>query len=119
VAKYYTRITLERLTQLLDLPVARTEEILSRLVVSKTVYARIDRPAGTINFREPRGTDNILNEWSNDVEKLMVRPSLQPCPFSRSFWFLSIQSLVEKTTHLVSKEYAVHGAKMMARTNKA
>jgi 26S proteasome regulatory subunit N5 len=72
VAKYYTRITLDRLTQLLDLPAAGTEDVLSSLVVSKTVYARIDRPAGTIDFRQPRATDGILNEWSSDVERLMV-----------------------------------------------
>jgi 26S proteasome regulatory subunit N5 len=80
VAKYYTRITLERLTQLLDLPVAGTEDVLSSLVVSKTVYARIDRPAGTIDFRQPRATDGILNEWSNDVERLMVRSLLSSSP---------------------------------------
>lgn len=75
IAKYYTRITLERLGSLLDLSRQETEETLSRLVVQKTVYARIDRPAATVTFSEPKTTDKVLNEWSSDVGKLMVRPS--------------------------------------------
>jgi len=46
MAKYYTRIKISRIAQLLDLSVAETEEFLSTLVVSKTVQAKTDRPAG-------------------------------------------------------------------------
>jgi len=94
IAKYYTRITLDRLATLLDLDATKTESILSRLVVQKMVYARIDRPAGTINFSEPKGTDRILNDWSSDVGKLM--------------------GLIEKTCHLISKEHAIHQARLSA-----
>jgi len=37
VARYYTRITLARLTSLLDLALKQMEEILARLVVSGTI----------------------------------------------------------------------------------
>ena len=43
IAKYYTRIHLSRLAQLLDLSGAEAEESLSSLVVSHTVSAKIDR----------------------------------------------------------------------------
>ena len=76
VAKYYTRITLARLSQLLDLDRAATETLLCRLVVEKSVHARIDRTDGTVNFVPPKRTDVVLNEWSSDVGKLMVRPAL-------------------------------------------
>lgn len=82
IAKYYTRIQLSRLGELLDLPQARTEEILSRLTVEKMVYAKIDRPAGAVSFQQPLRGDAVLNEWSSDVGKLMVRACID-CRCSR------------------------------------
>ncbi|KAF9015569.1 hypothetical protein BDQ17DRAFT_1229505 [Cyathus striatus] len=71
VAQYYTRITLPRLTSLLDLSPRQTEEILSRLVVSGTIWARIDRPAGVVNFRSKRSAEDVMNDWSSDMQKLL------------------------------------------------
>ncbi|KDE09163.1 hypothetical protein MVLG_00876 [Microbotryum lychnidis-dioicae p1A1 Lamole] len=90
LSKYYTRMTITRLSQLLDLTPAKTEAFLSSLVSSKTVYAKIDRPAGIVSFQAPKSGDEVLNEWSSDVGKLM--------------------GLIEKSTHLIQKEYAVHAA---------
>ncbi|RUS18067.1 PCI domain-containing protein [Endogone sp. FLAS-F59071] len=88
VAKYYTRVTTERLTQLLDLNEKETEEFLSKLVVSKTIYAKIDRPAGIVSFQAPRDPNQTLNNWSSNVNALLT--------------------LIEKTCHLISKEEMVH-----------
>ncbi|KAJ1986742.1 proteasome regulatory particle subunit [Dimargaris cristalligena] len=88
IAKYYTRVTSERLTQLLDLPAADVEEHLSKLVVSKTVYAKIDRPAGLVNFVAPQDGNERLDQWSTNVNSLL--------------------SLVDKTTHLIAKEEMIH-----------
>lgn len=71
IAEYYTRITLPRLTSLLDLTPQQAEEVLSRLVVSGTVWARIDRPAGVINFRQARSAEDVMNDWSSDMQKLL------------------------------------------------
>jgi len=71
ISVYYTRITLARLTSLLDLSPKATEEVLARLVVSGTVYARIDRPAGIATFRKKDSAEDILNDWASDVGKLM------------------------------------------------
>lgn len=68
---------------MLDLTPAKTEEFLSRLVTSKTVYAKIDRPAGIVSFLASKGNDAVLNEWSSDVGKLM--------------------GLIEKSCHLIAK----------------
>lgn len=89
VAKYYTRIGMERLTQLLDLTVEETEKYISELVCSKTVYARIDRPAQIIDFAKPRDVDDVLNEWSHNMKDLL--------------------GLLERVDHLITKE------EMMAR----
>lgn len=83
IAAYYSRITLSRLTELLDLPPLTTERTLCKLVTDKTIYARIDRPAGVVNFKQKKNPTDVLNSWTNDIDKML--------------------GLVEKTSHLVSK----------------
>jgi 26S proteasome regulatory subunit N5 len=89
VAKYYTRIGMKRLTQLLDLTEEETEKYISELVCSKTVFARIDRPAQIVIFSKPRDVDDVLNEWSHNMKSLL--------------------GLLERVDHLITKE------EMMAR----
>ncbi|KAG7124331.1 26S proteasome non-ATPase regulatory subunit 12 like protein [Verticillium longisporum] len=89
VAKYYTRIQMSRLTQLLDLAEDETEKYISDLVTSKTVYAKIDRPARIVSFAKPRDADDVLNEWSGNMKSLL--------------------GLLERIDHLITKE------EMMAR----
>ncbi|KAJ8888512.1 hypothetical protein PR048_008003 [Dryococelus australis] len=88
MAKYYTKITLKRMAELLDLPVEETEEFLSNLVVNKTVMAKTDRPAGVVSFTQNKDPSDVLNEWSSHLNTLM--------------------QLVNKTTHLINKEEMVH-----------
>ncbi|KAG8834346.1 hypothetical protein FRC17_009114 [Serendipita sp. 399] len=71
IAEYYSRISLQRLTELLMLDKDKTEEILSRLVVSGMVWARIDRPAGIVNFRQKRSAEDVMNDWSSDMNKML------------------------------------------------
>ena len=71
VSQYYTRIRLSRLTTLLDLTSQQTEETLSRLVVSKTIWARIDRPVGIVNFTPKRSAEDTMNDWSSDMQRLL------------------------------------------------
>merc|ERR1712137_861553 len=54
IATYYKRINTSRLEQLLDLPREVVEKRLADLVVSGSVYAKIDRPAGIIQFNKPK-----------------------------------------------------------------
>ena len=89
VAKYYTRIQMKRLTQLLNLTEDETEKYISELVTSKTVYAKIDRPARIVSFAKPKDADDTLNEWSHNMKSLL--------------------GLLERIDHLITKE------EMMAR----
>ncbi|KAF5022017.1 hypothetical protein F66182_5940 [Fusarium sp. NRRL 66182] len=93
IAKYYTRIQMGRLTQLLDLTEDETEKYISELVTSKTVYAKIDRPARIVSFAKPRDADDVLNEWSHNMKSLL--------------------GLLERIDHLITKE------EMMARIQPA
>jgi 26S proteasome regulatory subunit N5 len=90
ISTYYTRITVQRLSQLLDLQPAQAEESLADLVSSKTVYAKIDRPAGIVDFEPKKDDADRLNDWTNDLGKLL--------------------GLVERTTHVIGKELAIHRA---------
>ena len=89
IAKYYTRIRMDRLCTLLDLNEVDTEKYISDLVTSKTVYAKIDRPARIVNFQKSRDADEVLNEWSGNMKSLL--------------------GLLERIDHLITKE------EMMAR----
>lgn len=84
VAKYYTRIRMDRLMVLLDLNEDETESYLSQLVTQKTVYAKIDRPARIVNFAKPRDANDVLNEWSGNMKSLL--------------------GLLERIDHLITKE---------------
>ena len=60
---------MKRLTALLDLTEDLSEETLSRLVVSKMIWARIDRPSGIVSFRSERNAEDIMNDWSFDMQR--------------------------------------------------
>lgn len=62
---------MKRLTALLDLSPQETEDTLSRLVVSKTIWARIDRPTGIVTFRNKKTAEDVMNKWSSDMQKLL------------------------------------------------
>ncbi|KPJ08139.1 26S proteasome non-ATPase regulatory subunit 12 [Papilio machaon] len=88
MSMYYTRISLQRMSELLGLGATETEEALSQLVVTAVVKAKIDRPAGVVHFSLNMDSSDRLNEWSHNLNTLM--------------------QLVNKTTHLINKEECVH-----------
>ncbi|KAK6353437.1 hypothetical protein TWF696_005400 [Orbilia brochopaga] len=89
IAKYYTRISMDQLKNLLDLGEDESESYLSKLVTQKTVYARIDRPARIVSFKEPRDSNDILNEWSGNMKGLL--------------------GLLERIDHLITREEMMAG----------
>lgn len=84
MAKYYKRISLDRMSQLLDLSTDDAEEVLSYMVVNKTIWAKVDRLEGVVNFSAQKHPNETLNDWSRNLNTLM--------------------SLVGKTNHLINKE---------------
>ena len=88
VSAYYSRITMERLSTLLELDIATMEEQLCEMVTKKQVYAKIDRPKGIIVFSKPKDPNTLLNDWSSDIASLLNK--------------------LEGTCHLIHKENMVH-----------
>ncbi|KAI3771953.1 hypothetical protein L6452_03125 [Arctium lappa] len=90
VSKYYARITIKRLADLLCLTVEEAEKHLSDMVVSKALVAKVDRPMGVVCFQSAKDSNDILNSWATNLEKLL--------------------DLVEKSCHQIHKETMVHKA---------
>jgi len=88
MAKYYTRISLTRMAELLALSESKAEDCLADMVVAGSVNAKTDRLEGIIDFSQQQDPLENLNEWSSNTNKLM--------------------DLVMKTTHLINKEEMVH-----------
>lgn len=91
MAKYYTRISTKRMSNLLDLSEDETEEFLSNLVTNKTINGKIDRLSGIVTFESQKDINEILNDWSHNLSTLMAS--------------------INKTTHLINKEEMVHAVK--------
>ncbi|XP_071697525.1 26S proteasome non-ATPase regulatory subunit 12 homolog A-like [Rutidosis leptorrhynchoides] len=94
VSKYYARITVKRLAELLCLTVEEAEQHLSDMVVSKALVAKVDRPMGVVCFQSAKDSNDILNSWASNLEKLL--------------------DLVEKSCHQIHKETMVHKAALKA-----
>lgn len=88
MAKYYQRISINRMAQLLNLLVDEAEEIMSSLVVDKQIWAKVDRLEGIVNFTPTKHPNEVLNDWSNNINKLMAS--------------------VCKVNHLINKEQMIH-----------
>ena len=91
ISKYYTKITLPRLKELLDLDEAKTESFISDLVNQGIIYAKINRPEKIVNFGKPKNSSDLLNEWSANVDQLLDH--------------------IETIGHLITKEEIMHGLK--------
>jgi 26S proteasome regulatory subunit N5 len=90
ISRYYTKIQLVRMSNLLSLDVDTTERYISDMVSDKEIHAKIDRPAGIVVFQKEvsKNADNLLNDWASSISSLL--------------------NLVETTCHLINKENMMH-----------
>jgi len=88
IEKYYKRITTSRLASLLSLNEKETEQHLGRMVVSGSVYAKIDRPHGIVVFQKIQTASEHLNAWVNDIDSLL--------------------KIVENSCHLIERENMIY-----------
>jgi len=88
IGKFYSLISTKRIAQLLLLDERTSEAYLSEMVSSKQLFAKVDRPKGTIAFEKNMSDSDVVDKWSNDVSDLLT--------------------LVEKTCHMIAKENMIH-----------
>ena len=85
LSKCYTRCTLQKLCELLELPIANIEIILMNLVSEGAMHAKIDRARGIVVFESVRNADaSVTEQWSLKLEKLY--------------------QCINETCHLIAKE---------------
>lgn len=88
MAKYYKRMTLQRMADLLEWTLDKTEEFLCQLVVKGVIVAKIDRPAGVIDFQTKKSPVEVLDSWQANLSHLMEK--------------------LNKASHLILKEEMIH-----------
>ncbi|QPG76922.1 hypothetical protein FOA43_004316 [Brettanomyces nanus] len=91
ISNYYSSIKLNRLCELLQLDQPSVEDSIIELVNSGAIYARINRPAKVVSFIQPKSENDLLNEWSTNIDMLLED--------------------IKTIEHLIGKEEMLHGAK--------
>lgn len=85
IEKYYSRIRLSRLAELVGVSHQRAEQEICDMVVKKLVSAKINRLEGVVAFNQKRRTANEqLSAWNNDIKTTL--------------------ELVESTCHLINRD---------------
>ncbi|KAI4841504.1 26S proteasome regulatory subunit p55 [Plasmodium brasilianum] len=92
ISNCYNQISLNRLSELLNATVDESESLLSELVSNKMLSSKIDRLHGIIKFGQKKNPENILNNWSPQINKIL--------------------DLLEESSHLIQKERMLHEAKI-------
>lgn len=88
VARYYKRIRMARLGELLSLSLESLESYLSEMSSTGDIALKVDRPAGIVSFQLKKQPEEILSAWSSDVDKML--------------------QLMEATCHLINRENMVY-----------
>lgn len=87
IGKYYDRVLLKRMSQLVGVNEENVETELCDAINRKLVNAKIDRLKGLIVFKQRKNENEILNEWRFDIHKIL--------------------DLVDNTCNLINREYDV------------
>ena len=76
LARYYTSASLARLARLLVLSRDALEAAIADQVTAGHVYARINRPGGTVVFGKPATPADTLNTWAEGLSGLVSKVEL-------------------------------------------
>ena len=89
IEKYYNKVTLSRMSQLVGVSLERTERELGDMVVNKRIAAKINRLEGIVVFSARKLFANeSLNNWNKDLTTTLDK--------------------IEETCHMIAREYIVH-----------
>jgi 26S proteasome regulatory subunit N5 len=85
IQKYYSRISLRRLAEILEMSLDETESELRDMVSYMAFSCKINRPDGFVMFNKTAGPHSELNSWSSDIFTLLQK--------------------VEEIHHLINREH--------------
>lgn len=84
VSKFFSQISLTRISNLISVPVNEVESEICNMVTSGYLYARINRIKAIVSFRKKQNFDDKLNNLDGDLMKML--------------------ETLETTCHLIHKE---------------
>ncbi|RHW68578.1 proteasome regulatory non-ATP-ase subunit 5 [Trypanosoma brucei equiperdum] len=88
ISRFYRRLRLVRLAELVGLTPQHTEEFLMMMVASRTLYAKIDRVDGLVVFEANKNANDVVTAWDEAVGRSVA--------------------LLDKVSHLIVKERMLH-----------
>jgi len=71
IEKYYSKVKLARMANLIGVSFERAEVELADMVVNKRVLAKINRMEGIVTFSKSKFTNDTLNDWNYDIRELL------------------------------------------------
>lgn len=71
IHKYYSKISMSRMSNLLQLSIDETEKVLRDMVTYDRLGAKINRPEGWVRFFKNEGAP--LDNWGSDVLSLLQK----------------------------------------------
>lgn len=86
--RYYSKIELSRLSNLVGVSQDRAEVEVGDMVVNGRIHAKINRMSGLVVFQKRQFTNDSLNAWNVDIGSLLDK--------------------IETTCHLINREKVVH-----------
>lgn len=89
VAKYYSELTIQRLSELTNAEKSYCEEELCVLNNNKVISCRVDRISDLIDFKEIEHENNLLQNWNSSIN--------------------SILDMVDITSNLINREREIYG----------
>jgi len=93
VAKYYTRISFDRMANLLEFTVEEMETFVCKIIADGVISdVKIHRPSQTINLKARKANIDTLEQWGSNVR--------------------SLTDMLNKVSHLILKEEMVHGVRI-------
>lgn len=90
VSRFYSRLPLTRLAELVGLTPDHTESFIMAMVTNGTLYAKMDRVDGLVVFEARKNTSEVMASWNDGVTCTV--------------------NLLDKASHLITKERMLHNA---------
>ena len=73
IQKYYSRVRLARLAQLVGVSVDLAEKEIGDMVVNKRLTAKINRLHGIVSFLKNKQSTDVLNDWNYDIREMLEK----------------------------------------------
>lgn len=83
--KFFSKIHLKRIAQLINVPENEVEQEIADMVVHNFIYAKINRLEGIVNFKKSTDYHDIIDDINCDLSSMLKN--------------------LEQTCHLINKEY--------------